>query len=99
MDLGFSGPGSFYTDSAYNLGADPIFSNIAHSASTATIQFFIQGVGIQSLDDESWAMDNLNVSVNSVPVPAAAWLLGSGLFGLGAISRRERKTMQISNTF
>lgn len=89
VDLGFSGPGGFYTDSAYNLGADPIFSNIAHSASTATIQFFIQGVGIQSLDDESWAMDNLNVSVNSVPVPTAAWLFGSGLMGLLGVARRK----------
>ena len=25
VDLGFSGPGGFYTDSAYDLGADPVF--------------------------------------------------------------------------
>jgi len=63
IDLGFSGPGSFFTDSAYNLGADPVFSNIPHSASSATITFQIRGEGNQSLDDESWAMDNLFVSV------------------------------------
>ncbi len=91
VDLGFSGPGGYYTDSAYNLGADPVFSNIAHSASTATIQFFIQGVGIQDLNDESWAMDNLNISVAPapVPVPAAAWLFGSGLLGLIGVARRK----------
>ncbi|MEW6330744.1 MAG: VPLPA-CTERM sorting domain-containing protein [Pseudomonadota bacterium] len=90
VDLGFSGPGGFYTDSAYNLGADPVFSNIAHSASTASIQFFIQGVGIQDLNDESWAMDNLNVTVTAVPVPAAAWLFWSGLLGLVGFTRRKR---------
>ena len=89
VDLGFSGPGGYYTDSAYNLGADPIFSNIAHSTSTASIQFFIQGVGIQDLNDESWAMDNLTVTVAPVPVPAAAWLFGSGLLGLIGFARHK----------
>ncbi|MDO8706132.1 MAG: VPLPA-CTERM sorting domain-containing protein [Sulfuricaulis sp.] len=91
VDLGFSGPGSYYTDSAYNLGADPIFSNIPHSASTLSIQFFIQGVGIQSLSDESWAMDNLTVTAAPIPVPAAVWLFGSGLLGLIGIARRKAR--------
>ncbi len=64
VDLGFAGPGSFYTDSAYDLGADPLFQHIPHTASTATFTFRIEGAGIQSLDDESWAMDNLRVSVD-----------------------------------
>jgi hypothetical protein len=63
VDLGFGGPGGFFTDSAYNLGADPVFSNIPHTASSATITFLIRGEGAQSIDDESWAMDNLAVSV------------------------------------
>jgi hypothetical protein len=69
VDLGFSGPGGFYTDSAYNLGADPTFSNIPHSASSATIRFVIEGTGVQSLSDESWAMDNLVVQVAGGLVP------------------------------
>lgn len=62
VDLGFS-TGGFFLDSAYNLGADPVFSNIPHSASSATITFVIRGEGVQSLNDESWAMDNLVVQV------------------------------------
>jgi hypothetical protein len=72
VDLGFSGPGSFFTDSAYNLAADPRFSNIPHTASSATITFVIRGEGVQSLDDESWAMDNLVVQVaGGVPAPTS----------------------------
>ena len=51
--------------------------------------FFIHGVGIQDLNDESWAMDNLNVTVAPVPVPAAVWLFGSGLMGLIGVARRK----------
>jgi hypothetical protein len=63
VDLGFSGPGGYYTDSAYDMSVDPRFHNLAHSAGTATFTFIIEGPGIQPLDDESWAMDNLMVTV------------------------------------
>ena len=82
VDLGFSGPGSFYTDSAYNLGADPVFHNLAHTGTQAIFTFQIEGVGIQDLNDESWAMDNLRVSVTAVPEPSAVVLV---LAGLGAL--------------
>jgi len=96
VDLGFAGPGSFYTDSAYNLGVDPRFANFAHTGSTATIEFFIFGAGNQSLDDESWAMDNLRVSVTTlqptaVPEPASLTLLGSALAAAAGRRLRRRK--------
>lgn len=98
VDLGFSGPGGFYTDSAYNFGADPAFADFAHSASTATIEFFIFGPGNQDINDESWAMDNLAVSVTtigrevSVPEPLTLSLFGTGL--AGAIAMRRRKAIK-----
>lgn len=93
VDLGFSGPGSFFTDSAYNFGADPLFANFAHTASSATIDFFIFGPGNQSLDDESWAMDNLRVSVTTqaVPEPGSLALLMVGGLGVLASIKRRRK--------
>jgi hypothetical protein len=63
VDLGFSGPGGFFTDSAYWMGGDPAFSRIAHTASSVTITFVIEGVGAQDIADESWGIDNLRVVV------------------------------------
>lgn len=63
IDLGFSGPGSYYTDSAYNMYNEPRFQGIAHSAPGVQITFVMEGPGIQSLTDESWAMENLRISV------------------------------------
>jgi hypothetical protein len=71
VDLGFT-TGSVYLDSAYNFYVDPRFGNIPHTASSATITFVMQGEGVQSLDDESWAMDNLVVQVaGGGPAPTA----------------------------
>jgi hypothetical protein len=90
VELGF-GSGGYYLDSAYNLGADPTFQNIAHSASSATFTFQIEGPGNQSLADESWAMDNLRVTITPVPEPQTYALLVAGLGMLGAVSRRRRR--------
>ena len=64
VDLGFSGPGSFFTDSAYDMSLDPQFDRIPHTASTAELVFSLEGVGVQSLDDESWAIDNVRVTTH-----------------------------------
>jgi hypothetical protein len=77
IDLGFSGPGGYYTDSAYWLGGDPLFQNIGHSASSLTLTFEIEGPGIQGLGDESWAIDNLRISVATVINPGSATAYGT----------------------
>ncbi len=62
VDLGFSGPGGYYTASAYDMSLDPTFDGLPHTASTAVILFTLEGEGVQSLEDESWAIDNLRVT-------------------------------------
>ena len=94
QDLGFGGPGSFYRDSAYDFNVDGRFQNFAHTASSVTISFSIEGEGIQDLSDESWAVDNLIVTAFSatppVPEPSTYALM---LAGLGALAlARKRKT-------
>lgn len=78
VDLGFSGPGSFFTDSAYWLGADPGFLAIGHTSSTLTIAMRIEGGGIQSLNDESWALDNLTIRALNTANPGAVVAYGQG---------------------
>jgi hypothetical protein len=64
VDLGFSGPGSFYTDSAYWMGGEPLFRRIPHTASSVTITFRIESTGsLQDINDESWGIDNLRILV------------------------------------
>jgi hypothetical protein len=63
VELGF-GAGTFYTDSAYNMGADPQFQLLPHTASTLTLTFEIESSALQGLDDESWGIDNLRISLN-----------------------------------
>lgn len=77
IDLGFSGPGSYYTDSAYWLGADPLFQTIGHTASSLTITMQIEGAGIQGLGDESWAIDNLTIRTLQTTNPGSLLAYGT----------------------
>ena len=93
-DLGFT-LGAYYVDSAYNLGFNTLFDNIAHTASTLTIQWFASGSGWQgTADDESFALDNIAVTLNGlandVPEPAAAgFLIALSAFALAQYRRRR----------
>jgi hypothetical protein len=93
VDLGFSGPGSYYTDSAYWLGGDPQFQAIGHSAATLTLTLQIEGPGIQSLGDESWAIDNLTIRALQASNPGSVLAYGTSCgptlsaFGVPAIGQ------------
>ena len=59
VELGFW---AAYPESAYNMAIEPRFQRIAHTASSVTIVFRMEGSG-ESLDNESWGVDNLRVVV------------------------------------
>ena len=57
------------TDSAYDMGLDPRFDNIAHTADTLTIEWFADGDGWEGDPinfNESWAIDNVEVQLNGL---------------------------------
>ncbi len=85
-----------WSDAAFNLENE--LQNIAHTASTLTIDFLGTGGGWQGGTDEGWGIDNLLVTLNDVtfqepvtgvPEPMTLSLLGAGLLGLG-VMRRQR---------
>lgn len=89
--LGFN---SSYPDSGYDMGQLAAFQNIPHTASTLTVEFFASGPNWGGGLDESFAIDNVQVTVNtaSVPEPGTTALLAIGLTAVLAglsLVRRE----------
>jgi len=56
------------------------------STYTLDASFHVNGAGLTSIGYTV----HLEGHVSNVPVPAAAWLFGSGLFGLAAMARRKK---------
>ena len=57
--LGFSS----WSDAAYDMNVEPKLKGIQHSASSLTIQWLANGSGWQGGSDESWAIDNLKITL------------------------------------
>lgn len=76
----------------YN-GATLLYSMDVYSTTTAPTFVTFNWTGLDKVvmsdgdGSQHTAIDN--ITVNSVPVPAAAWLLGSGLLGLVGVARRK----------
>jgi hypothetical protein len=77
-----------WPDYAYDMTYEPAFANIPHTAPTLTLQFFADGGSWEGGDAESWAIDNLGVTINTVPEPVAPALL----LALPHLIRRRRPT-------
>ena len=62
-----------------------------NTATSGAYDMFDWSAYMQVLTPEpSSASQEFLIPVAPVPLPAAAWLFGSGLFGLGALARRRR---------
>ena len=87
VPLGFN---SDHDDAAYDMGLNPTFDNIPHSANSLTIEWVASGDGWQGGDDESWAIDNLEVILYStfpdVPMSHWAWQFVETIFSEGLTS-------------
>ena len=85
----YNNSGGHFGNSVYDL----CFS-FQHVSDSMTIEFTANG--LQSISDESWGLDNVIVSTNPVPVPAAVWLFGSGLIGLIGMRKKVSKVSTLS---
>ena len=89
--LGFN---STWNDSAYDMSLLSVFDGIAHTANSVSIVFFANGAGWQGGFDESFALDNIVVTVDTVngqaPEPATLVLMTIGLAGIGFARKREK---------
>ncbi len=88
LSHGGSLPDGYYGNTVYKFGGPGSNAAFTAVATSSTMVLNFTASGLQGISDESWAIDNVSVSTNSVPEPAS--LIAIGL-GLTALVRRKRK--------
>lgn len=79
-----------------NVQSDDYWSATEYAPNTSSAWFFDAYSSYQLAADKTynfyaWAVHTGDVGASVVPVPAAAWLFGSGLLGLVGMSRTRRR--------
>ena len=102
-NLGFSGSGFYNRDRAYDLGAEPAFLNIAHTADSVVVAWTLGAVSggaasqWQGGGDESWAIDAVSVEISGPTLDAGEGRsVGLALRALSNPSRDGRVRLQFS---
>ena len=81
---------SSYPDAAYNLGLDPRFDNIPHTSDTLTISWYASGGGWEGSNNESWAIENVEVILNGT---------GPGALSLSSNTVNEGDSVTVGGKF
>jgi len=95
-DLGFSGCCYYHRDRAYDLGAEPAFLDIPHTADSVVVTWTLGAVAgpaaaqWQGGDDESWAIDAVSIEVSSQATDVTAEF-ARGRLAVAAIPNPARR--------
>ena len=57
-----------HPDALYDMSMENRFGAISHTADTLVIEWRAEGAGVQSINDESWAIENVRVQLNGSQV-------------------------------
>ena len=81
---------SYLADAFYDLATNPVTGTVTESTNQLT--FGTASIG-NGLTDPNTIVGGFgaNINVTPTPIPAAAWLLGSGLLGLFGFKRKDNK--------
>ena len=86
-----NGAGLTYLDHSTTVSNSSDFSFIAQAGEIYTLA--LGGyMGVNWNQQHDGYVLNITTSPSAVPIPAAAWLMGSGLIGLASIGRRKKQS-------
>ncbi len=89
LAVNFGGYRSDFIDTYYEDYYDGF--TIAHTGNEIALSFY--GAGLQSITDESWAIDNVRIYSNAgapIPEPATMFLFATGLCALVGIRKKKK---------